>query len=351
MTATLHDIIHTTPDSRLDASLHDLNLVANLTIQGQTIHIHLQAPYPIAFLQQSLLPELQARLPQHSLSMSIEQNIRSHQTQLPGQHLRGVKNIIAIASGKGGVGKSTLAVNLATALAQLGARVGLLDADIYGPSIPLMLGDVEPPSVEGEHYVPATVHGIDAMSIGYLTQQDTALIWRGPMLAKALLQMLDKTLWRNLDYLCVDLPPGTGDIQLSLVQKIPLAGAVIITTPQQVATLDADKAIQLFNKTNIHTLGIIENMASHHCKHCGQVDPIFGQRGALQLTQKYACALLGQLPLDSAIGLDCEQGIPSACSSNKKLSKQFLAIALNTAKMLAQRPLNYADKFPPIVQG
>src|SRR3989338_6783439 len=217
--------------------------------------------------------------------IQLPKPIKAHQTQLAGMALKNVKNTIAIASGKGGVGKSTVAVNLAAALAQAGARVGLLDADIYGPSIPLMLGATEPVQVVDERYQPAFVHNIQAMSIGYLTQQsDQALIWRGPMLAKALIQMLDLTAWDDLDYLFIDLPPGTGDIQLSLVQKIPLTGAIVVTTPQQVATLDAGKAIQMFKTTHIHLLGLIENMASHQCSNCGHEEALFGHGGAAALS-------------------------------------------------------------------
>ncbi|PJD91362.1 MAG: iron-sulfur cluster carrier protein ApbC [Legionella sp.] len=345
-----HTIIHT-PDTLLHLSLKDLSLQPEIQIRGNDIHLSLKAPYPIAFLQHSLRDALSIQLPQYRIHIEIEQTIRSHQTQLPGRALRGVKNIIAIGSGKGGVGKSTVAVNLATALSRLGARVGLLDADIYGPSVPLMLGQVPQVQIQDDKYLPISAHGIEAMSIGYLTHSDTALIWRGPMLAKSLIQMLDLTLWHDLDYLCIDLPPGTGDIQLSLVQKIPLAGAIVVTTPQQIATLDAQKALQMFAKTNIHALGIIENMSQHQCSQCGHHESIFGQGGAERLAHEYHCPLLGQFPLDARIGQESDQGQPSALSSDTKLAKLFLNTAMNAAKALSQQPLNYADKIPPLVNG
>ena len=276
-------------------------------------------------------------------------SIRPHRTQLFGKGLRGVKNTIAVASGKGGVGKSTITVNLATALAKQGARVGILDADIYGPSIPLMLGKIDPIQLDGDRYVPAYVHGIQAMSIGYLTDGEPALIWRGPMLAKSLLQLIDITQWDDLDYLFIDLPPGTGDIQLSLVQKIPLTGAVIVTTPQTIATLDAEKAIKMFAKTNIDILGMIENMSLHVCSHCHHIEAIFSEGGAEALCKRYHCTLLGQLPLDRQIGEDCDQGIPTATKNNDDLSARFHHIAADLVTELAKKPRNYADKFPNIV--
>jgi len=276
-------------------------------------------------------------------------NIKAHRTQLLGKSLRGVKNTIAIASGKGGVGKSTVTVNLAYALAQQGARVGILDADIYGPSIPLMLGKTEPVQLSGEHYLPVMAHGIQAMSIGYLTEDDQALIWRGPMLAKALIQMLDLTLWDNLDYLLIDLPPGTGDIQLSLVQKIPLTAAIIVTTPQTVATMDAQKALKMFEKTNIDVLGIIENMSLHTCRQCGHQEALFGQGGATELCSRFNTVLLGQLPLDKQITQQCDLGQPIVADTSNPTAQAFLDIACKTGVELSKRPLNYADKFPPIV--
>ena len=351
MIPNVNDLICTTPDDLLGLSLNDLNIRPQIRLQDKTIDIKLEANYPIGFLHQSLGPVLRALLPDYQLNLSIHQSIRPHQTQLPGRALRGVSNVIAIASGKGGVGKSTLSVKLATALGRLGARVGLLDADIYGPSLPMMLGVNAQPQLQGDHYLPIRVHGIDSMSIGYLTQGEQALIWRGPMLAKSLIHLLDTTLWADLDYLIVDLPPGTGDIQLSLVQKIPMAGAVIVTTPQQIATLDADKALQLFAKTQINSLGIIENMSSHRCSLCGHQELIFGHGGADELAKRYETPLLGQLALDSRIREACDQGQPSSLSSEKAIAQPFLSIALNVAKVLAQNPLSYSDKFPPIIKA
>ena len=274
--------------------------------------------------------------------------IQSHRTQMPGKSLRGVKNTIAIGSGKGGVGKSTVTVNLATTLAKRGARVGILDADIYGPSIPMMLGAVEPVQLNGDKYLPIRAHGIQAMSIGYLTEPNSTLIWRGPMLAKSLIQMLDITQWDDLDYLFIDLPPGTGDIQLSLVQKIPLTGAIVVTTPQQVATHDAEKAIVLFEKMGIHVFGIIENMSQHHCPNCHHESALFGEGGAEALCKRHNCELLGKLPLEATVVQDGDRGTPSALSPSP-FSSAFSDIAVKTEAALKARPLNYADKFPPIV--
>lgn len=282
--------------------------------------------------------------------MLNKQNIPAYQTQMPGKHLRGVKNTIAVASGKGGVGKSTVTVNLAAALSKTGARVGILDADIYGPSMPMMLGDCQPISLSGEHYIPAQAHGIQAMSIGYLTKtEEQALLWRGPMLAKALLQMLDLTLWDNLDYLLIDLPPGTGDIQLSLVQKIPLTAAIVVTTPQNIATLDAQKALQLFEHTHIDVLGIIENMSTHICTACGHEEAIFGSGGAEKIAQQFTVPLLGRLPLDSKIRQHGDQGTPVALLEDSALAQSWVSIASQVTTLLAQKPISYANKFPPIV--
>jgi len=346
-------VLANTTDSMLGLNVDELPVKPVITVEGNQVTLNLCAAFPSAYLSETLIPALtdalKHALPAYQITITLDQFIKSHLTQLPGKGLRGVKNTIAIASGKGGVGKSTVAVNLAVALARAGARVGILDADIYGPSIPLMLGKSAPVQVSGEHYLPVMAHGVQAMSIGYLTEGEPALIWRGPMLAKSLIQMLDITQWDELDYLFIDLPPGTGDIQLSLVQKIPLTGAIIVTTPQTVATLDAQKALKMFAKTNIDVLGIVENMSLHVCSQCGHQEAIFSSGGAQQLCDSYQCKLLGQLPLDARIGSQCEKGIPTAATGNDELSQLFIKTALQATLELAKKPLNYAGKFPPVV--
>jgi ATP-binding protein involved in chromosome partitioning len=254
-----------------------------------------------------------------------------------------IRNIIAIGSGKGGVGKSTTSVNLALALAADGARVGLLDADIYGPSIPMMLGiSGKPDSPDGKSIEPKRAFGIEAMSIGLLVEQDTPMIWRGPMATSALTQLLNDTLWggdEGLDYLIVDLPPGTGDIQLTLAQKIPVAGAVIVTTPQELATLDARKALKMFEKVEVPVLGLVENMAQHVCSNCGHVEHLFGQGGGERMAAQYGVPLLGSLPLEVAIREQGDAGIPIMVSAPESAAAQaYRNTARRLAEVLAQRP-------------
>ncbi len=262
-----------------------------------------------------------------------------------------IKNIIAVASGKGGVGKSTTAVNLALALASLGLKVGILDADIYGPSQPLMLGANQPPHHEsGKALQPVVCHGIESMSMGYLIDVNTPMVWRGPMVSKALQQLLFETAWSPLDYLIVDLPPGTGDIQLTMAQKIPVAGAVIITTPQDLALLDARKGLEMFLKVGIPVLGVIENMALHVCSHCGHQEAIFGSGGGESLAEAKGIQLLGSLPLDKQIREDADSGKPTMIASPESaLSQVYKLTAVNMLQQLALQPKSYAGKFPDIV--
>jgi ATP-binding protein involved in chromosome partitioning len=256
-----------------------------------------------------------------------------------------IRNILAVGSGKGGVGKSTTAVNLAVALAGSGLRVGLLDADIYGPSIPTMLGlSGRPDSPDGKSIVPMRAHGVETMSIGFLVEQDTPMIWRGPMATSALTQLLNDTRWggedgEGLDILVVDLPPGTGDIQLTLAQKIPVAGALIVTTPQEVATLDARKALKMFEKVNVPVLGLIENMAQHVCSNCGHVEHLFGAGGGERMAAQYGVPLLGALPLDIAIREQGDGGVPVvAAAPDSAVAGAYRALAQRVVAALRERP-------------
>ncbi|ARB91727.1 iron-sulfur cluster carrier protein ApbC [Legionella longbeachae] len=350
---TVIHLMSTLKDPFLGLTGIEMNLQCGVELLQNQLNLTLTAGFPSSLLEEQykplLLEALQAEFPNHQVVVNINHFIKAHKTQLVGKGLRGVKNTIAIASGKGGVGKSTVTVNLATALARLGARVGILDADIYGPSMPLMLGNTEPVQVKEDRYLPVIAHGIQTMSIGYLMNNEQALIWRGPMLAKSLIQMLDITLWDDLDYLFIDLPPGTGDIQLTLVQKIPLTTAIVVTTPQNVATLDAQKAISMFSTTGIDVLGIVENMSTHICSQCGHQEAIFGTGGAASLCANHHCLLLGQLPLDIRIRKHCDEGHPTATQVQDELTNTFIKTAMRSAVELAKKPINYADKFPKIV--
>ena len=278
-------------------------------------------------------------------SFEVGHRIVSHAVQPNVSPLPRVRNIIAIGSGKGGVGKSTTAVNLALALAAEGARVGVLDADVYGPSVPMMLGlSGKPDSPDGKSIEPMRAHGVEAMSIGLMVEPDTPMIWRGPMATSALTQLLNDTLWggdasQGLDYLIVDLPPGTGDIQLTLAQKIPVAGAVIVTTPQDVATLDARKALKMFEKVQVPVLGLVENMAVHVCTNCGQVEHLFGHGGGERMAAKYGVPLLGSLPLEIGIREQGDVGIPIMVSApDSKAARAYRQMAIRVAAVLAARP-------------
>ena len=262
-----------------------------------------------------------------------------------------VKNIVAIASGKGGVGKSTTEVNLALALQQEGARVGILDADIYGPSQPLMLGVNARPKVTEEKKIhPIMAHGLQTMSIGYLVDPNTAMVWRGPMATGALQQLINDTLWDNLDYLIIDLPPGTGDIQLTLSQKVPLSGAIIVTTPQDLALLDARRACEMFSKVNVPVLGIVENMSTHICSNCGYSESIFGEGGGEKLAEQYQIPLLGALALDLRIRTQTDAGTPIvAADPNGAITKQYRDIAQKVIAKLKLQGSKDSIKFPNIV--
>jgi ATP-binding protein involved in chromosome partitioning len=262
-----------------------------------------------------------------------------------------VRNLIAVASGKGGVGKSTVAVNVALALAQEGARTGILDADIYGPSQPRMLGLMSrrPETRDGKSLEPLVAHGLEAMSIGFLVDEQQPMAWRGPMVTSALNQLLMQTNWGDLDYLIVDMPPGTGDIQLTLAQRVPVSGAVIVTTPQDIALADARKGLEMFQKVNVPVLGVVENMSLHVCTNCGHVEHIFGERGGETLSSQYGVPLLGALPLDGRIRVETDEGKPTVVAEpDGALARAFREVALRAAGELAARAKDYSRLFPSI---
>jgi ATP-binding protein involved in chromosome partitioning len=312
------------------------------------VAVTLTCGFPIEGMRRDLKAAIEALLRAEGCSLrsfELTQRITSHAVQPNLAPLPNVRNVVAIGSGKGGVGKSTTAVNLALALAADGARVGVLDADVYGPSVPMMLGlSGRPDSPDGKTIEPMRVHGIEAMSIGLLVEQDTPMIWRGPMATSALTQLLNETRWggpdgEGLDYLIVDLPPGTGDIQLTLAQKIPVAGAVIVTTPQDVATLDARKALKMFEKVQVPVLGLIENMAVHVCANCGHAEHVFGEGGGTRMAAQYGVALLGSLPLELAIREQGDAGVPMvAAAPDSTAAQAYRQAARNLALALAQRP-------------
>jgi ATP-binding protein involved in chromosome partitioning len=285
-----------------------------------------------------------------NVSVNISTQVVPHAVQRGVQLLPKVKNIIAVASGKGGVGKSTTAVNLALALAAEGASVGLLDADIYGPSVPMMMGiDGRPESEDGQTMEPMENYGVQVMSIGFLVAKDEAMIWRGPMATQALEQLLRQTNWKDLDYLIVDMPPGTGDIQLTLSQRVPMTGAVIVTTPQDIALLDAKKGIKMFEKVGVPILGIVENMAVHVCTSCGHVEHIFGADGGKKMAAEYSMAYLGALPLNMQIRVQADGGMPTVVADpDGEVAAIYKAVARQVAITVAAKAKDFSSKFPTI---
>ena len=340
-------------DIYLDSDLLTAKAIKKVIIEGDTITLEIVLGYPLLSIKDQMVAALKDWLQPVSqgkrLEIQISAHIDTHVGKQGIQALTQVKNIIAVASGKGGVGKSTVAVNLTLALLKEGAQVGLLDADIYGPSQPAMLGTSGTrPIIKDRKIQPLVSHGIQSISIGNLVDGNAAMVWRGPMLGKALEQLMHDTQWKNLDYLIVDLPPGTGDVQLTLCQKIPVSGAVIVTTPQDLALLDVRRACEMFNKLNVPILGIIENMSVYHCPECGHESPIFGEGGALKLANEYQLSLLGKIPLDAQIRemTDGGESIMSGESSHAKLLGE---IARKVAGKLAGQMKDYSAKFPKVV--
>jgi ATP-binding protein involved in chromosome partitioning len=285
------------------------------------------------------------------VTVNVTQKIIAHSVQHGVKRLENVKNIIAVASGKGGVGKSTTSVNLALALASEGAVVGLLDADIYGPSQPRMMGlSGQPESTDGKSLEPMENYGVQTMSIGFLIDEETPMIWRGPMVTQALEQLLNDTRWRDLDYLIIDLPPGTGDTQLTLAQKVPVSGAIIVTTPQDIALLDARKGLKMFEKVEVPILGIVENMSTHICTNCGHEEHIFGEGGGQSMATDAGVNLLGSLPLELGIRIQADSGKPTVVAEpDSHTADIYRQIARNAAARLSLQAKDYSTKFPNIV--
>ena len=328
--------------------------IKNLQVNDGDVAFDVELAYPaksqFPAFRKSLIAAAKSVSGVSNVSVNLSVKIASHSVQRGVQLLANVKNIIAVASGKGGVGKSTTAVNLALALAAEGASVGLLDADIYGPSQPMMMGiEGRPESVDGKNMEPMENFGIQVMSIGFLVAQDEAMIWRGPMATQALEQLLRQTNWRDLDYLIVDMPPGTGDIQLTLSQRVPITGAVIVTTPQDIALLDAKKGIKMFEKVGVPILGIVENMAVHICSNCGHTEHIFGADGGKKMAADYKMDYLGALPLDMQIRLQADNGRPTVVADpDGDVAGIYKAIARKMAITVAAKAKDFSAKFPTI---
>ncbi|MEO7727133.1 MAG: iron-sulfur cluster carrier protein ApbC [Burkholderiales bacterium] len=327
----------------------------NIKIDGDKVSVDILLGYPaktqIEPIRKQVVAQLKTIPGVGSVTANVSMKIVSHAVQRGVKLVPGVKNIIAVASGKGGVGKSTTAVNLALALAAEGVSVGMLDADIYGPSQPTMLGITgRPESKDGKRLEPMEGHGIQAMSIGFLIDVETPMVWRGPMVTQALEQLLNETNWRDIDYLVVDLPPGTGDIQLTLAQRVPVTGAVIVTTPQDIALMDARKGLKMFEKVNIPILGVVENMSLHICSKCGHEENIFGSGGGDRMSKDYGIDLLGSLPLDIKIREQADSGKPTVVADpDGRVAEIYRQIARRVAVKIAEKQQDHSAAFPKIV--
>ena len=339
----------------LGQTLGEAKAVESVTSGSGKVTVELVLGFPCA----DYVPELQAALAnflgplmgEARLDLKLRSQITTHAVQRTLKPLGNVKNVVAVASGKGGVGKSTTAANLALAWTAQGAKVGLLDADIYGPSQPLMMGlsGAKPTVTEGKRLMPLRAYGVEVMSIGFMIDQEQPMVWRGPMVTQALTQLLGDTDWGDLDYLVVDMPPGTGDIQLTLAQRVPVSGAVIVTTPQDIALLDARKGLKMFEKVEVRVLGVVENMSMHVCSQCGHVDHVFGSGGGARMAAQYNVQLLGELPLDVRIRENADGGTPTVVAEpDSERARAYLLMARRTAARLATLNKDYSRAFPKI---
>src|SRR6202451_1299489 len=351
----LREKLSTYTDPYLGQTLGEAKAVRSVAIHGDLVTIEVVLGFPCA----DYVPEMEAALQGYlqpvlgdaRLELKLQAQIAAHAVQRTLKPLANVKNVVAVASGKGGVGKSKTAANLALAWAAQGAKVGLLDADIYGPSQPLMMGlsGAKPVSPDGKHMTRLRAHGVEVRSIGFMIDQEQPMAWRGPMVTQALTQLLGDTNWGELDYLVVDMPPGTGDIQLTLAQRVPVSGAVIVTTPQDIALLDARKGLKMFEKVEVRVLGVVENMSVHVCSQCGHTEHVFGSGGGARMAEQYGVQLLGELPLDIRIREDADGGSPTVVAEpGSARAKAYLLMARRTAARLATLNKDHSRAFPKI---
>jgi ATP-binding protein involved in chromosome partitioning len=353
-TQALLTALQTVVDPNTGKDFVSTKALKNLQINDGDVSFDVELGYPaksqMPGFRKALIAAARTVAGVDNVSVNLTTKITTHAVQRGVALLPNVKNIVAVASGKGGVGKSTTTVNLALALAAEGAKVGILDADIYGPSQPMMMGiEGRPESVDGQTMEPLENHGLQVMSIGFLVDKDEAMIWRGPMATQALDQLLRQTNWKELDYLLVDMPPGTGDIQLTLSQKVPLTGAVIVTTPQDIALLDARKGIKMFEKVGVPILGIVENMAVYCCPNCGHTEHIFGADGGRRMASEYNMDYLGALPLNMQIRVQADSGKPTVVADpDGEVAGIYKAVARQVAVKIAQRAKDFSSKFPTI---
>ena len=351
----VHGVLKDTLDPNTGKDFLTTKSAKNIRVESGNVSLEIELGYPAKTqldpIRKLIAQKLRALPGAGTVNIEVASRIVSHSVQRGVKLVPGVKNIVAVASGKGGVGKSTTAVNLALGLAAEGASVGILDADIYGPSQPMMLGITgRPESKDGKTLEPMVGHGIQAISIGFMIDIDTPMVWRGPMVTQALEQLLKDTRWRDVDYLFVDMPPGTGDIQLTLAQKVPVTGAVIVTTPQDIALIDARKGFKMFEKVGIPILGVVENMSTHICSNCGHEEHIFGQGGAQRMCKEYGTELLGSLPLDINIREQADSGKPTVVADpDGRAAEIYRAIARRLAVKIAESAKDMTSKFPNIV--